>query len=148
MFSIAFEALDNATVTFLTSEEGLEDLTNILLYHVAPGIVLSEAVMDGEVTMVNGANVTAMVPGFNMTNVTAVSRQSKSIMINDAQVTSADILVNNGVIHVIDSVLIPPTEVAAADEPEMLESDQPEEVEDSKNDKDDKDDKDDEDDED
>ena len=114
VFWTAFEALDNATVTFLTSEEGLADLRDILLYHVVPGILLSEAAEDGAVETVNGAELMVVLPGSNMTllnetGATAVSRTiGGSIMINDATVTSADILVNNGVIHVIDSILLPP----------------------------------------
>lgn len=61
-FEKAFKALDNATVTFLTSEEGLADLTDILLYHVVPGILLSEAAEDGGVETINGAELMVFAP--------------------------------------------------------------------------------------
>jgi uncharacterized surface protein with fasciclin (FAS1) repeats len=85
----------------LTAEQLLADkatLSSILTYHVIPGEVPSSAVvtMDGETaTTVNGATVTIGVDGDTVT-------------INDATVTAADIPASNGIIHVIDSVLLPP----------------------------------------
>lgn len=94
--------------TFDTDEEN-ETLTNILLYHVLDGAVDSANVSDGLVaTTLSGDNVTFAVDG-------------ESVSINDANVTTADVVASNGIIHVIDKVLLPPT-----DEPEEVE--EPEET--------------------
>lgn len=78
------------------SDEGIATLQDILLYHVYSGSVQSSAVTDGmTVTMVNGDDAT-----FSVTN--------GSVMINDATVTTADVIASNGVIHIIDKVLLPP----------------------------------------
>jgi len=94
-FAVALEALG------LTADELLADtetLTSILTYHVIAGEVPSSDVvtMDGQsVPTVNGADVTITVDG-------------DTVMVNDATVTAVDIAASNGVIHVIDSVLLPP----------------------------------------
>lgn len=93
-FAAALEALG------LTAEELLAspDLADILTYHVIPGKNLAADVigLDGsDVATVNGATV-------------AVSVVDGSVMINDATVTATDIDASNGVVHVIDSVLLPP----------------------------------------
>ncbi len=84
----------------ITAEELLarDDLGDILTYHVVPGSVLAADVvgLDGEsVATVNGAEVTITVDG-------------ETVMVNDATVIATDIVGSNGVIHVIDSVLLPP----------------------------------------
>ena len=74
-------------------------MSSILTYHVLPGEVPASAVltMDGETAeTVNGATVTIGVDGDTVT-------------INDATVISADVPASNGIIHVIDSVLLPPS---------------------------------------
>lgn len=83
----------------LTADELLasEDLAGILTYHVVPGNVLAADVvgLDGtSVATVNGAEV-------------AISVDGETVMVNDATVTAVDIVGSNGVIHVIDSVLLP-----------------------------------------
>lgn len=88
-----------------------DDLRNVLLYHVISGsIVRSADIADGE-TVVGSANTTgpgvAALPLF-------VERSGGSITVNDANVTSADIEGVNGVIHVIDAVLLPPSIVDRA----------------------------------
>jgi uncharacterized surface protein with fasciclin (FAS1) repeats len=94
-FAAALEALG------LTADELLADtetLTSILTYHVVAGEVPSSQVvtMDGQsVPTVNGAEVTITVDG-------------ETVMVNEATVTAVDIPASNGVIHVIDSVLLPP----------------------------------------
>ena len=81
------------------TEEGLATLTDILLYHVALGAVTSEMLSDGMVVnMVNQDGVTFTV-------------NSEGVMVNDATVTLADVAASNGVIHVIDKVLMPPPAV-------------------------------------
>ena len=73
-----------------------DTLTDILLYHVVSGSVSSSALSDGMVVeMVNGNNAK-----FGVT--------SNSVKINGANVTQADVISSNGIIHVIDKVLIPP----------------------------------------
>ncbi len=81
----------------LTAEELLADtdtLTSILTYHVIAGEVLSTDLSDGlTAATVNGADITVDL--------------SDGVKINDANVVTADIIADNGVIHVIDSVLLP-----------------------------------------
>ncbi|MED5375190.1 MAG: fasciclin domain-containing protein [Candidatus Thermoplasmatota archaeon] len=84
--------------TFDTDEE-IATLVDILTYHVVPSQVPSSAVTDGLVaTAVNGDDLTFTV-------------SDSGVMVNDANVTLADVPASNGVIHVIDKVLLPPPEV-------------------------------------
>jgi uncharacterized surface protein with fasciclin (FAS1) repeats len=92
----AFEALPQATVDSLLLEENREQLVDILTYHVVAGSVMSGDLVEGEVTAVNGDALTIDL--------------GNGVMINDATVTAADIQASNGVIHVIDTVLMPPSE--------------------------------------
>jgi uncharacterized surface protein with fasciclin (FAS1) repeats len=97
----AFAALPEGIVPTLLLEKNLVVLQDILLYHVSPEAVYSSNITDGMMlTMFNGDNVTFTTG--NMTNGT---------MVNDAYIIIADIMADNGVIHVIDSVLIPPEDV-------------------------------------
>ena len=91
----AFAALPEGTVdTLLADPKG--DLTQILTYHVVPGKVMSTDITDGmKATTVQGADLTLTIKG-------------GSVYVNDAMVVTADIETSNGVIHVIDGVLIPP----------------------------------------
>ena len=90
----AFAALPEGTVEGLL--EDTEALTAVLTYHVVPGAVMSGDLSDDMMaTTVNGADIT-------------VSIDMGTVMINDATVTTADIETSNGVIHVIDSVILPP----------------------------------------
>jgi transforming growth factor-beta-induced protein len=108
----AFAALDNATVQALLDD--IPALTNVLLYHVLPGIAFENDVADGAIiTMANNVTATLTVSSFlNGTETvgSAVARaeapESKMpIFINNAMIVVTDILASNGVIHVIDSVL-------------------------------------------
>ncbi len=86
----------------LDNDEGKVALTNILLYHVVSGTVPSSAVTDGLVAAaVNGDDLTFTV--------------GDGVMVNDANVILADVMASNGIIHVIDKVLIPPVPVTEAD---------------------------------
>ncbi|MBJ62971.1 MAG: hypothetical protein CMB57_06920 [Euryarchaeota archaeon] len=79
------------------TEEANQTLVDILTYHVVSGEVLSSALTDGmSVETLNGDNITIGV-GDNVT-------------VNDATVTLADVVSSNGVIHVIDKVLLPPVD--------------------------------------
>ena len=90
----AFAELDSDDLTNLINND-TANLSDILLYHVIPGIVLSGDLTDNmTVTTVQGTNITITI--FNET-----------VFINDAEVTLADIECSNGVIHIIDKVLIP-----------------------------------------
>ena len=87
----------------IDTEEGNATLTDILLYHVVSGAVPSSAVTDGmSATAVNGDDLSFAV--------------GEGVMVNDANVVLADVPASNGVIHVIDKVLMPP-----ADEPALPE---------------------------
>ena len=84
------------------SEEGKATLTDILLYHVVSGAVPSSAVTDGmSATAVNGDDLSFAV--------------GEGVMVNDANVVLADVPASNGVIHVIDKVLMPPAEITEED---------------------------------
>jgi transforming growth factor-beta-induced protein len=100
VFAPTDDAFDEAGIdlTALDNEEGKALLTDILLYHVVSGAVPSSAVTDGLVAAaVNGDDLTFYV--------------GEGVMVNDANVVLADVPASNGVIHVIDKVLIPPAEV-------------------------------------
>jgi uncharacterized surface protein with fasciclin (FAS1) repeats len=89
----AFSKLDDATVAFLKDPANKASLVDILTYHVLPGIALSSTLTDGLMAKtLQGSDVTIMLD---------------PVMVNEAMVTAVDVLANNGVIHVIDTVLIP-----------------------------------------
>jgi uncharacterized surface protein with fasciclin (FAS1) repeats len=91
----AFAKLPAGTVDSLLKPENLPKLKAILLYHVVAGSVKSSALTDGEsVKTVGGGSLKIGVAGGKVT-------------VNDATVTKADIPASNGVIHVIDTVLLP-----------------------------------------
>jgi uncharacterized surface protein with fasciclin (FAS1) repeats len=92
----AFAKLPAGTVEDLLKPENKAKLTAILTYHVVPGAVMAEQVTKlSEAKTVNGAMV-------------KVSTEHGKVMINDAQVVTPDIETSNGVIHVIDTVILPP----------------------------------------
>jgi transforming growth factor-beta-induced protein len=93
----AFNALPEGTLEALLADpEG--DLTSILLYHVISGKVMAESVADGlEAETLQGAPV-------------AFSVTEDGAMINGAKIIATDIETSNGVIHVIDAVILPPAE--------------------------------------
>ena len=81
----------------LNTTEGKETLANILLYHVVAGEVTSSALTDGMAAeAVNGDQLV-----FDLTS---------GVMVNGASVTTADVATSNGIIHVIDKVLMPPAD--------------------------------------
>ena len=104
----AFAALPEGTLEELTTAEDKTPLSNILTYHVVEGetmaAALQQAITDaGEggatLTTVNGATLTATVEGGNVILTDAAG--------NTATVTQTDIDASNGVVHVIDAVLMP-----------------------------------------
>jgi uncharacterized surface protein with fasciclin (FAS1) repeats len=92
----AFAKLPAGTVENLLKPENKEQLVAILTYHVVPGKVeAAEVVTMDEAKTVNGKMVDIKVKG-------------DTAMVNDAKVTKTDIAASNGVIHVIDTVIMPP----------------------------------------
>jgi uncharacterized surface protein with fasciclin (FAS1) repeats len=92
----AFAKLPAGTVEDLLKPENKDRLTAILTYHVVPGEVMAaDVVKMSEAGTVNGKTVNIAVEG-------------DTVMINDAKVAAADIQASNGVIHVIDAVILPP----------------------------------------
>ncbi|HEY5155082.1 MAG TPA: fasciclin domain-containing protein [Acidimicrobiales bacterium] len=92
----AFAALPAGTVENLLKPENKDQLVKVLTYHVVPGAVTSTQLMNGPVTTVEKQPVTIKIDG-------------KTVMVNDATVVTADVMASNGVVHVIDKVLLPPT---------------------------------------
>ena len=93
----AFAKLPAGTLDDLLKPENKDKLVAILTYHVVPGKVMAADVVElTEAETVNGAMVAVKVDGDN-------------VMINNAEVTAVDIEASNGVIHVIDTVLLPPS---------------------------------------
>lgn len=90
----AFAALPEGVLDALLLPENVDVLVKILTYHVVPGTVLAADVTDGDVATVEGQNVSLSVDG--------------GVTINGANVVLADVLASNGVIHVIDAVILPP----------------------------------------
>ncbi len=98
----AFAALPEGTVETLLKPEMKGDLTNVLLYHVVSGAVMSGDIgtgTSGVGTLLDGAKV-------------CVTKSSDGVMLDDgtstmANVVIADIVADNGVIHVIDKVILP-----------------------------------------
>ena len=89
----AFEALPAGTLDELLADP--EALANVLTYHVVDGDVMAADLSDGmEVEALNGETLTITIDG-------------DTVKVNDATVTTADIVTSNGVIHVIDTVLVP-----------------------------------------
>lgn len=70
-------------------------LKAVLAYHLVPGKVMAANVKNGNTKTVNGANV-------------ALAKAGEFVTVEDAMVQTADIQATNGVVHIVDSVLIPP----------------------------------------
>lgn len=93
----AFAALPEGTVEELLKPENRDTLIQILTYHVLPGENTSTMLQSGTAETLAGAPVNVQV-------------NSSGVMVNDANVIQADIQANNGVIHVIDRVILPSRE--------------------------------------
>ena len=92
----AFAKLPAGTVENLLKPENKDQLTTILTYHVVPGrLMAADVVKLKEAKTVNG----------NMLN---IKMKGDAVMVNDAKVTATDIAASNGVIHVINTVILPP----------------------------------------
>ena len=91
----AFAALPEGTVAALLKPEAKDKLTAVLTYHVVPGKVMAADVVKlTSAKTVQGGEV-------------KISAGSDGVMINNAKVVQADVECGNGVIHVIDAVLLP-----------------------------------------
>jgi len=93
----AFAKLDKALLDDLLKPENKDTLVAILTYHVVAGkVTAADVVKLNKAKTVQGEEITIKVDG-NM------------VMVNDAKVTQTDIMAKNGVIHVIDTVILPPS---------------------------------------
>ena len=91
----AFAALPAGTVENLLKPENKDQLVAILTYHVVPGKVMSTDLSEGlKAATVQGGEVTITLDG--------------GAKVNGATISAADVAASNGVIHVIDSVILPP----------------------------------------
>lgn len=92
----AFNALPEGTLESLLKPENKDKLIAILTYHVVAGEVKSSDLSNGmKAATVQGDNI-------------QVNISESGVKINDANVTSADIMASNGIVHVIDKVILPP----------------------------------------
>lgn len=89
----AFEALPAGLLEKLLLPENKDTLVKILTYHVVPAKVMAADVMAGDVTTVEGSTFTIATEG--------------GVKVNTSNVTATDVAASNGVIHVIDAVLVP-----------------------------------------
>jgi uncharacterized surface protein with fasciclin (FAS1) repeats len=89
----AFKAVPAATMAQLAKDKDM--LRSVLTFHVVPGKVMAAEVKNGPVKSVQGANL-------------ALSRAGTFVTVEDAVVQVPDVPVTNGVVHIIDAVLIPP----------------------------------------
>ena len=92
----AFEALPAGTLETLLKPENKDQLIAILKYHVVAGKVMSTDLSDG------------MLPATVNGEIVKIGVSKKGVTVNNAMVTAADIVASNGVVHVIDQVLLPP----------------------------------------
>ncbi|PRY93580.1 putative surface protein with fasciclin (FAS1) repeats [Hasllibacter halocynthiae] len=91
----AFAALPEGTVDTLLMDENQDQLTKILTMHVVPGTVMSGDLSDGmTATSVEGTDL-------------AISSTDSGFAVNGANIVTPDIETSNGVIHVIDAVILP-----------------------------------------
>src|SRR5579872_5852888 len=91
----AFSKLPAGTVETLLKPENKEKLKSILLYHVVAGdVTAAQVVKLSSAKTINGQDLKLTV-------------NDGTVMVNDAKVVKADVLASNGVIHVIDTVLLP-----------------------------------------
>jgi uncharacterized surface protein with fasciclin (FAS1) repeats len=87
----AFAKVPKAQLDALLKDKAA--LTKVLTYHVVPGKVMAKDVKAGKVKTVQGSELTVATAG--------------GVMVDGAKVTATDIVADNGVIHVIDSVVLP-----------------------------------------
>lgn len=92
----AFDKLPAGTVDGLLKPEKKEDLADILQYHVSVGVFKADALQDGQIIgQVNGGNI-------------RITKKDGKIFVNETAEIVASIPASNGIIHVINTVLLPP----------------------------------------
>jgi uncharacterized surface protein with fasciclin (FAS1) repeats len=91
----AFKALPAGTIDNLLKPENKTKLVKLLSYHVVPGRITSSQLKSGNVKTVEGNNI-------------AVSVSGSGVTVNKAKVVQADIPASNGIVHVVDKVILPP----------------------------------------
>ena len=91
----AFAALPDGLLDALLLPENQDTLSSILTYHVVPAEVMAADVTAGDVETVEGSTI--------------LISTDDGVMVNEANVTATDVEASNGVIHVIDAVLVPPS---------------------------------------
>jgi uncharacterized surface protein with fasciclin (FAS1) repeats len=89
----AFKSVPAATLATLGSDK--EKLKAVVMYHVVPGKVMAADVKNGPAKTSQGANV-------------ALAKSGSFVTVDDAVVTGADVAATNGVVHIVDRVLMPP----------------------------------------
>lgn len=99
----AFAALPDGVLESLLLPENKDLLTQILTYHVVSGNVMSTDLTEGAVPTVEGSDVMISL--------------EDGVKVNNANVVMADIAASNGVVHVIDTVILPPELLAATETP-------------------------------
>ena len=93
----AFAALPAGTVENLLKPENKDQLIAVLTYHVVAGEAYAKDLSNGQkIITIEGKDVKVKI-------------NSKGVMINDGKVIAADVKATNGVVHVIDQVLLPPS---------------------------------------
>ncbi|WP_413717600.1 fasciclin domain-containing protein [Silicimonas sp. MF1-12-2] len=91
----AFAALPAGTVDTLLKPENKDQLIKVLTYHVVPGAVTSDQLIGQRLTVATVQGQTVHIDG------------THGVRVNKSRVTTPDIIATNGVIHVIDKVLLP-----------------------------------------
>lgn len=90
----AFGKLPEGALDKLMLPENKEKLRSLLLYHVLPGNFTSSDLKNGEIKTANGEKV-------------EIDIKTNTVEVEDAKIASADLVVNNGIIHSVDKVIVP-----------------------------------------
>jgi uncharacterized surface protein with fasciclin (FAS1) repeats len=103
----AFEAMPQETRARLMAPEGRDRLTELLTFHIVPGVVTAED-LDAAIRRGQGRATVTTVSGANLT----VSREANALIVTDpsggrARVVQADRIQSNGVVHHVDALLMP-----------------------------------------
>ncbi|MBW4453153.1 MAG: fasciclin domain-containing protein [Nostoc indistinguendum CM1-VF10] len=93
----AFSALPKGALDQLLQPANKQQLVSLLAYHTIPGGITSQQLTSGQVKTVEGSPVQI-----------TVDRASNSITVNNVKVTQPDIPASNGIVHIVDQVLLPP----------------------------------------
>jgi len=101
-FAAALKALNTTKEDLFKNKELL---TSILVYHVLPGTLTSKLVVDNAAAMPELATL-------NMGQPVTISGKDGKYLVNDANITAVDVRAANGIVHIIDKVLVPATQFA------------------------------------